>query len=91
MSHDEGWKEIKDERALSPFLIGLVVVGVLTLIFVLLNSSKTEINFVFFTVNTRIWVVILVALALGMALDRLLQLWLRRRKAKTAKAGSAKG
>jgi len=85
MSHDDGWRETKEERAVSPLLIGLIVVGVLTLIFILLNSKKTELNFVFFTVESRVWVVIIVAVALGMALDRLLQMWLRRRKSKTAK------
>lgn len=88
MSHDDGWRETREERNVSPLLIGLIVVGVLTLIFILLNSEKTEINFVFFSIESRVWVVIIIALALGMLLDRLLQLWMRRRKAKSDKVVS---
>jgi uncharacterized integral membrane protein len=81
MSHDEGWKQGDgDDGGISPLLIGLIAVGVISLVFVLQNNHSTEIKFLFFNVEGSLWIVILIAIVLGMALDRLLQMWLRRRK-----------
>ncbi len=81
MSHDEGWKQGgDDDGGISPLLIGLVAVGVISLVFILQNNQSTEIKFLFFNVEGNLWIVILIAIVLGMALDRLLQMWLRRRK-----------
>lgn len=80
MSHDEGWKQDDGDGGISPLLIGLIAVGVISLVFVLQNNQSTEIKFLFFNVEGSLWIVILIAIVLGMALDRLLQMWLRRRK-----------
>jgi uncharacterized integral membrane protein len=81
MSHDDGWKQGDDgDGGISPLLIGLIAVGVISLVFVLQNNQSTEIKFLFFNVEGSLWIVILIAIVLGMALDRLLQMWLRRRK-----------
>lgn len=81
MSHDEGWQQDDDDDGgISPLLIGLIAVGVISLVFVLQNNQSTEIKFLFFDVQGSLWIVILIAIVLGMALDRLLQMWLRRRK-----------
>jgi uncharacterized integral membrane protein len=81
MSHDEGWTQGDgDDGGISPLLIGLIAVGVISLVFVLQNNQSTEIKFLFFNVEGSLWIVILIAIVLGMALDRLLQMWLRRRK-----------
>lgn len=81
MSHDEGWQQDDDDDGgISPLLIGLIAVGVISLVFVLQNNQSTEITFLFFDVQGSLWIVILIAIVLGMALDRLLQMWLRRRK-----------
>jgi uncharacterized integral membrane protein len=79
MTHDDGWKTT-EERKISPFLIGLIVVAVLALIFIVQNSNDAPVTVLFWDFTTSIWVVIVIALVLGMALDRLLQLWMRRRK-----------
>jgi uncharacterized integral membrane protein len=79
MTHDDGWKQT-EERKISPFLIGLIVVAVLALIFIVQNSNDAPVTVLFWDFTTSIWVVIVIALVLGMALDRLLQLWMRRRK-----------
>lgn len=81
MSHDEGWQQgDDDDGGISPMLIGLIAVGVISLVFVLQNNQSTEIKFLFFNVDGSLWIVILIAIVLGMALDRLLQMLLRRRK-----------
>jgi uncharacterized integral membrane protein len=81
MSHDERRKQGDDgKRGPSPFLVGLIAVGVISLIFVLQNNSDTTVKFLIFDVDVSLWVVIIIAILLGMALDRLLQMWMRRRK-----------
>ncbi|MDX2380079.1 MAG: LapA family protein [Acidimicrobiia bacterium] len=80
MSRDENWQQTDNDRGPSPFLIGLVAVGVITLVFILQNNDSATVKFLFFDVEVSLWVVIIIAIVLGMALDRLLQMWMRRRK-----------
>lgn len=81
MTHDDGWKQTGDDRSgISPLLIGLIAVGLISLIFILLNTEKATIDFLVFDVEAGLWLVIVISIALGMALDRLLQLLMRRRK-----------
>lgn len=61
-------------------LIGFGIVAVLTAVFVLQNRERTTIDFLFFELNSRTWVAIVVAIALGVVLDRLLLFGWRRRK-----------
>jgi uncharacterized integral membrane protein len=45
------------------------------------NSEKVETTFIFFTVETRLWVSLLVAVLLGAFLGQLVEaLWDRRRR-----------
>lgn len=62
-------------------LIGFVVAAVLALIFVLSNREEVTIKFLFFDADTRQWVSLVVAFALGAISDRLL-IGLRRRRRK---------
>jgi uncharacterized integral membrane protein len=81
MSHDRDFHQRNDgDRGPSPFLIGLIIVGVLAVIFVLQNTNSAQVEFLFFDGSAKVWVVILVSIIAGMLLDRLLQLWMRRRK-----------
>ena len=48
-------------------------------VFLLVNSEKQEVSFVFFTVNTRLIWLILLSMALGAALARFLPHWWRSR------------
>ena len=68
-----------ETRRASPLLIGIVVVGVLALVFVLQNTESAQVSFLMFDGSAKVWVVILISIVVGMALDRLLQLWWRRR------------
>lgn len=79
MTEDRGFP---DERPpLLPWkLVGLVVVAGLALLFALQNRNRTPVQFLFWEVNSRQWVSIAVAIALGVLLDRLFQAWWRRRR-----------
>jgi uncharacterized integral membrane protein len=58
-----------------------VIVVILTVVFVAQNSEKVETSFVFFTVEIRLWVSLLVALLLGAVLGQVVEaMWHRRRR-----------
>ncbi len=54
-------------------------VAVYAVAFLLLNSSKQEVSFVFFSVNTRLIWLILLSMGLGAALASVLPRWWRSR------------
>ena len=54
-------------------------VAVYAVAFLLLNSSKQEVSFVFFSVNTRLIWLILLSMALGAVLGRVGPRWWRGR------------
>ncbi len=64
----------------SPALIALVVLAIATVVFVLRNGERAEIDFLFADVRSRVWVLIAIAIAIGIVLDRLLITWWRRRR-----------
>ncbi|CAN5826851.1 hypothetical protein BH24ACT5_BH24ACT5_32230 [soil metagenome] len=72
--------EPDDRTGVSPTLVAFVVIGVLTLVFILQNTRRTTVRFLFFDPVLRVWTAILVSVALGVVLDRLLMAWWRRRK-----------
>ena len=81
-----------DERQVQPSGIGggiprwkLVLwgaVAVYAVAFLLLNSSKQEVSFVFFSVNTRLIWLILLSMGLGAVLANILPRWWRSRRAR---------
>jgi len=60
-------------------LILWAVVAIYAVAFLLLNSSKQEVSFVFFSVNTRLIWLILLSMGLGAALASILPRWWRSR------------
>lgn len=52
-------------------LLGLIVASLIIVLFVLQNRTRMNVNFLFFEVNSRQWVNLLVAVALGVIADRL--------------------
>jgi uncharacterized integral membrane protein len=62
-------------------LVAVAVVVVITVVFIAQNSDKVETTFVFFSVETRLWVSLLVAVILGALLGQLAEaLWARRKR-----------
>lgn len=53
--------------------------AIYAIVFIVLNTSKVRIHFVFFTVTSRLWVGLLVCLALGALLGHGLGVYRRRR------------
>jgi uncharacterized integral membrane protein len=60
------------------FLILLIVVAIITAVFIAQNRERTNIEFLFFDFNSRVWTAIVIALLLGILLDRLILMWWRR-------------
>ena len=75
-------------NGISPSLIGFAVVAVLAVIFFFQNSRRIEVNFWLFDWNTTIRWSLLMAMFLGVLLDRLFGMWWRRRG--TKKSGARK-
>jgi len=69
-----------DTRLVVRIVIGAIIV-ILTILFMVQNNEKVETSFIFFTVETRLWVDLLVAVLLGAVLGQLAEaMWNRRRK-----------
>ena len=56
-----------------------VAVAAYAFVFLLMNSEKQDVSFVFFSVKTRLIWLILLSMALGAALARFVPHWWRRR------------
>ena len=64
-------------------LIALGIVAVLAVVFVLQNSGKGEVRFLWMESEVRVWLAIVVSIVLGALLDRLgVMFWRRRKKAR---------
>ena len=69
-----------DTRLVIRLVIGAIIV-ILTILFIVQNNEKVETSFIFFTVETRLWVDLLVAVLLGAVLGQLAEaMWNRRRR-----------
>jgi uncharacterized integral membrane protein len=64
---------------INPSLIGFGIVAILAVIFFFQNSNRIEVNFWLFDWNTTIRWSLLMAMFLGVLLDRLFGIWWRRR------------
>jgi uncharacterized integral membrane protein len=73
-----------DVRLITRLLVAAAVV-VLAFLFVVQNSDRVEMSFVFFDVTTRLWAGLLVALVLGALLGQAAEaLWERRKRRKAS-------
>lgn len=64
----------------SPTLIALVVIGVVAVIFILQNGNRAETNFLMLDFRAPLWLLLALAVAAGVVLDRLFSIWWRRRR-----------
>lgn len=74
----ESGSEVSGGRRPPLVLIALVIVALYAFVFVLRNGDRTTIDFLFFEVDSRVWVAIAISIALGIVLDRLILAWWRR-------------
>jgi uncharacterized integral membrane protein len=73
-----------DLRLIARLLVAAAAV-VLAILFVMQNSDRVEMSFVFFDVTSRLWVGLLVALVLGALLGQAAEaLWERRKRRKAS-------
>ena len=86
MSNDNDFQRSSDNNAASGAsgpnlkLIALIVLVGVAVTFVLQNRDRKSVDFLVFEINSRQWVNIAVAIAIGVVLDRLFLGWWRRRK-----------
>jgi uncharacterized integral membrane protein len=76
--HDDG-REGSDARDAAQ-VIGIVVLVALMIAFVVDNTRKVKVGFVFGNHETRLIYVLIVTFVLGILVDRLWQHWRRRRR-----------
>jgi uncharacterized integral membrane protein len=79
----DGQKPADGKTGVSWKTILLAILGIYALILIILNSKQVKIDFVFFHARTRVFVLVLLSMALG-ALIMWLIPRLRRRKARPA-------
>jgi uncharacterized integral membrane protein len=74
---------VGDDRAersgVSPALIVLGVLAIVAVIFIVQNSDRTNIDFLFLDFASPKWLTLLLAIGLGIVLDRLFMYWWNRR------------
>jgi uncharacterized integral membrane protein len=76
---DEGGEGV-DKRIVVRLVVAVAAV-VYFLLFMVQNNDRVETSFVFFTVDTRLWVSLLVAVLLGVVLGQAGEvLWNRRKR-----------
>jgi uncharacterized integral membrane protein len=67
-------------RKTTTTLIILIVIVAVAATFIIQNSDKATIRFLFISVTTRIWAGFLIALGLGVVVAWLSSMWWRRRQ-----------
>ena len=75
---DEGRRTTDKARAARFAVAGIAIL--VAVVFMAQNNERVELNFLMFTVSTRVWVGLLVSLVLGALLGQAVEvLWTRRR------------
>jgi uncharacterized integral membrane protein len=71
------------QRGPSAALIAFLVVLALAVIFVVTNSKKVEVQLLFWSPESHLWAALVIAVVIGVILDRVFQIWWRRRHRNT--------
>ena len=74
----------KTRSGISPTMIVFIVLAVLAIVFVLQNSDSHNVNLLMLDFKAPSWVIFALLILVGVALDRLLQYWMKRRKRRSA-------
>ena len=78
--NDEARTGPKRGKGFPPWLIAVIVVGVVSVLFITQNRRRIRVDFVLFDRYARTWVVILIAMGLGALLAELIRMGMRRRR-----------
>jgi uncharacterized integral membrane protein len=68
------------ERRVPPALIGAVVFALVVLVFVLQNTHRVPIHFLWFEWDAQLWLMLLITCASAIAAAELFSVYLRRRR-----------
>jgi uncharacterized integral membrane protein len=79
-----------DKRDINWRLIGFIVAAVLGVIFFFQNDQTAELNFLFFSTESKTRWLVITCIALGVVADRLFTMWWTRRKERKANEKRAK-
>ena len=68
------------QRRLHPALIGAVVLAAIVIIFVLQNTHRVPIHFLWFEKDAQLWLMLLITSAVAIASAELFSVYLRHRR-----------
>ena len=85
MAGDDDASEIARGKAgpgkgFPPWLIAVIIVGVVSVLFIMQNRTPVKVHFVVFDRQARTWVVILISMALGALLAEAVRIAVKRRR-----------
>ena len=67
-------------KGFPPWLIAVIVVGIVSVLFIMQNRTRVKVHFIVFDRQARTWVVILISMALGALLAEAVRLAVKRRR-----------
>ena len=67
-------------KGFPPWLIAVIVIAIVCFLFILNNRRRVKVDFVVFERQARVWIVILISMALGALLAEGIRLALKRRR-----------
>jgi uncharacterized integral membrane protein len=67
-------------KGFPPWLVAVIVVGIVSLVFIMQNRTRVKVHFIVFDRQARTWVVILISMALGALLAEVVRLAIKRRR-----------
>ena len=67
-------------KGFPPWLIAVLVVGIVSVLFIMQNRTRVKVHFIVFDRQARTWVVILISMALGALLAEVVRLAVKRRR-----------
>jgi uncharacterized integral membrane protein len=67
-------------KGFPPWLVAVIVVGIVSLVFIMQNRTRVKVHFIVFDRQARTWVVILISMALGALLAEVVRLAVKRRR-----------
>ena len=77
---DPGWREMPNERRVSPALVVAAIIAIALVVFIVQNANKVNVTWFVGDTDTPLWVVIFVSAIEGYLLGQLIEIGVRRRR-----------